>query len=1088
MQIKHILYAKHLRRIVGRFPDGLLGSLFFASTLLWMPAVHAAPTGGQVTAGSGAISQTGSNTTINQASQNLSLNWQSFNIGAHESVNFMQPNASAIAVNRIADTSASQILGSLNSNGQVFLINPNGIVFGAGAQVNVGGLVASTLGMSDSDLSAATRHFSGSGTGAVINHGTIAAAPGGYVALLGREVSNQGTIRTPGGTAALGAGSAVSLSFDANHLLSMQVDQSTLSTLAENKQLIVADGGQVLMSAGARNSLLASVVNNTGVVQAQTVANHNGRIMLLAGMAAGTTEVSGTLDASAPNGGDGGFIETSSAHVRVSDAAHITTKAAAGGQTGAWLIDPQDYTIAASGGDITGSTLSSNLGSSSITILSNSGGAAGSGNINVNDAVNWSANTLTLTAANNINVNAVMTASGSAGLVLNTATANGTDAGVTGGAVNAMPGVGRVDFAGRSGTGFLTINGHGYTVLNNIGAEGDATSGAATLQGMAASANLAGHYALGADIDASATSGWNSGAGFDLIGNSSTSFTGSFDGLGHTISGVMINRPATDNVGLFGTTVNPEIRNVGLTSINVAGKNLVGGLVGYKYGGSVSNSYATGHVVGGLYAGGLVGANMGSISTSYAAVTVSGNFGTGGLVGYNRGSVNDSYATGQVTGSDWYTGGLLGGNTGSGSVNNSYATGNVIGHNSAAGGLVGGSVDTSSISNSYATGNVSSEVNDVGGLVGSSYATISNSYATGQVSGNAVNVGGLVGIQYSGSISQSYATGAVSGPNAGGSIGGLVGGRTGGTVSSSYWDTQTTGQNHSTGSADTFGLTSAEMLNAANFTSWDIATTGGSTSTWRIYEGHTTPLLRAFMTNLAVPTNIVSTYTGATFTSTDAYASGTLTPSFWHPSTSVDTSLLVGSINTVTPATDAGVYQLTGAPYSGQMGYDMAFTAGTLTINPAPLQYVANNATRPYGAADPAFTGTVTGFVGSDTLASVTTGTLAWTTPAYATSPGGLYPIFGNGLSVTNPNYSGPGQATGNLTALTVQAEILPPVLPTPTVPNEVRMAIGGLTQGLVQSDSEPSNTGHTSFDVSGQSGSDDSKLFTVVGSGVRLP
>ncbi len=1023
MQVKGSFYPGQSRWGVTGLTYDLLGKLFFAGALCWTPTLYAAPMGGQITAGSGSVSQTAGLTTVSQASQNLSLNWHSFNVGAHESVNFVQPNAAAIAVNRIADTSASQILGNLNANGQIFLINPNGIVFGAGAQVNVGGLVASTLNISDSALASATRHFSGSGAGAVINHGTITSAPGGYVALLGRQVSNQGTISAPGGTAALGAGSAVSLSFDASRLLSMRVDQSTFTTLAENKQLIVADGGQVLMSAGAKNSLLASVVNNTGVVQAQTVANRNGQIVLLAGMAAGTTDVDGTLDASAPNGGDGGFIETSAAHVRVNDAALITTQAVAGGKTGTWLIDPQDYTIAASGGDITGSVLSRNLGSNSVTILSSNGGAEGSGNINVNDAVSWSANTLTLTAANNINVNAVMTAGGSAGLVLNTATANGADAAVAGGAVNVMPGVGRVDFPGRSGTGFLTINGNGYTVLNSVGAQGDATSGAATLQGMAATANLDGYYALGADIDASATSGWNTSggvsAGFTPIGDSATSFSGSFNGLGHTINGVAINRPGLDRVGLFGSTVDPEIRNVGLVSANVTGKDLVGGLAGYKYGGSVSNSYVTGQVVGGLYTGGLVGANMGSISHSYSAAMVNGNFGTGGLAGYNAGSINNSYATGQVTGSDWYTGGLLGGNAGNGSVNNSYATGEVIGRNSAAGGLVGGSVDNSSISNSYATGNVSSDANDAGGLVGGSYANISNSYATGQVSGNAVNVGGLVGIQYTGSISQSYATGAVTGPNAGGTVGGLVGRQDGGTVSDSYWNKETTGQDHSTGSADAFGLTSAEMLNAGSFAGWDVATAGGSSSVWRIYEGHTAPLLRAFMADLAVTADVATTYNGTAFAGTNAYTFGTLTPNFWHPSTNVDTSLLVGNVNTDAPAINAGVYTLNGAPYSSQMGYDIAFTAGKLTINPATLLFTANAANRLYGAANPAFTGSVTGFVGTDTLANATTGTTAFSSAAGATSNVGVYAVNGSGLSANNGNYVFT-QAPGNATALTI--------------------------------------------------------------------
>src|SRR5690606_2228051 len=136
----------------------------------------AAPQGGQVVAGAGGIMQSGATTTINQSSQNLSLSWQSFNVAAQESVNFVQPSASAIAINRIQDVNGSQILGRLNANGQVFLINPNGILFGQGAQVNVGGLVASTLDINDA--SGAIKTFAGTGAGSVVNHGAISAADG----------------------------------------------------------------------------------------------------------------------------------------------------------------------------------------------------------------------------------------------------------------------------------------------------------------------------------------------------------------------------------------------------------------------------------------------------------------------------------------------------------------------------------------------------------------------------------------------------------------------------------------------------------------------------------------------------------------------------------------------------------------------------------------------------------------------------------------------------------------------------------------------------------------------------------------------
>ena len=188
-----------------------------------------------------------------------------------EIVNFFQPSATAIAVNRIFDTNGTQILGRLNANGQVWLINPNGILFGQGAQVNVGGLVASTLNMSDSALGSNTVSFSGSGTGSVVNQGTINAADGGYVALLGNKVSNQGVITAQLGTVALGAGSAATLTFSGNSLVHMQVDQSTLNALAENKQLIQANGGWVIMAAGAKDALLASVVNNTGIIEARNI-------------------------------------------------------------------------------------------------------------------------------------------------------------------------------------------------------------------------------------------------------------------------------------------------------------------------------------------------------------------------------------------------------------------------------------------------------------------------------------------------------------------------------------------------------------------------------------------------------------------------------------------------------------------------------------------------------------------------------------------------------------------------------------------------------------------------------------------------
>ena len=303
--------------------------------------------------------------------------------------------------------------------------------------------------------------------------------------------------------------------------------------------------------------------------------------------------------------------------------------------------------------------------------------------------------------------------------------------------------------------------------------------------------NLAGAYALGKDIDASATSSWNSDGsggfyGFAPIGNASTSFTGKLYGDNHTISGLFIDRPASYYVGLFGYTgATAAIKNVGLTNGNITGNIAVGGMVGMNYG-TIANSYSTG------------------------AVSGTGN-GIGGLVGYNYGAISNSYSTNEVSGSG---------------ISN-------------LGGLVGYNGGGSSISNSYSTGAVSG-TSTVGGLVGyNSGGTISNSYSTGAVSGTST-VGGLVGYHYSGAISNSYSTGAV--PVTGNNIGGLVGLNYSGTTTSSYWDTVTSGRSTSAGGT---GKTTSEMMTQATFVGWDFA------NTWWMSEGNTRPFLRSeYSTNI----------------------------------------------------------------------------------------------------------------------------------------------------------------------------------------------------------------------------------------------
>lgn len=303
-----------LSRSTGN-PRFALKTLAASMMLVFGTQAMALPVNGVVTAGGASINQGAGSTTITQTSQNAAINWQSFNIGQGESVRFIQPNSSSVALNRVLGPDPSSILGSLLANGKVFLINPNGILFGLGAQVNVSGLVASTHNLTDNDFMAGRYHFAGNSSATVVNQGSIN-ADGGYVALLGANVSNNGTIVARLGTIALAAGNAMTLDVAGDGLLNVTVNQGAVNALVENGGLIQADGGQVLLTAKSAGALLQSAVNNTGVIRAQTLENRNGTITLTGDMQSGTMNVGGTLDVSGMSGGQtGGDITVTGHHV-----------------------------------------------------------------------------------------------------------------------------------------------------------------------------------------------------------------------------------------------------------------------------------------------------------------------------------------------------------------------------------------------------------------------------------------------------------------------------------------------------------------------------------------------------------------------------------------------------------------------------------------------------------------------------------------------------------------------------------------------------------------------------------------------------
>jgi filamentous hemagglutinin family protein len=281
----------------------VVGSIVFSSD-----ALAGGPTGGVVVGGSGTITQSGNNTVINQASSRLALNWQTFNVGANESVLFNQPSRSAVALNRILDQNPSQIFGRINSNGQIFLINTHGIIFGATAQMNVGGLLASTLDLTPNDFLAGHYNLNAIGPAAgVVNHGVIQAASGGSVSLVGGSVLNDGLIFANYGKINLDGADHATLDFDGNGLINIQITGELKQRLdakeaaVTNKGKLSAEDGTVVLQAAATKDLFTQLVNNSGVIDASGISTDGGVVRLVA--SGGNTENSGTINTSGKHGG-----------------------------------------------------------------------------------------------------------------------------------------------------------------------------------------------------------------------------------------------------------------------------------------------------------------------------------------------------------------------------------------------------------------------------------------------------------------------------------------------------------------------------------------------------------------------------------------------------------------------------------------------------------------------------------------------------------------------------------------------------------------------------------------------------------------
>ncbi|MCY3670023.1 MAG: filamentous hemagglutinin N-terminal domain-containing protein [Alphaproteobacteria bacterium] len=294
-------------------------ALLFGALVAGAPAL-AGPEGGRVVSGKADIVQTSpKRLDIVQGSDKAVIDWRSFSIDIDEHTDFRQPSSSSIALNRVRGGGESLILGQLTANGRIFLINPNGILFGASARVDVGGLLATTIDIEDDDFLTGRFDFDipGSPGGTVVNRGEITAAEGGLAALVAPGVENSGVIRARLGRVALASGNAFTLDLHGDNLIRIGIDDrvaarliaadgAELEALVSNSGTIEADGGTVvLLAAGAGRDVVDYAINMDGIVRARTAEKRNGRIVLR-GAGDGTVRVAGTLDASGRGSGETG--------------------------------------------------------------------------------------------------------------------------------------------------------------------------------------------------------------------------------------------------------------------------------------------------------------------------------------------------------------------------------------------------------------------------------------------------------------------------------------------------------------------------------------------------------------------------------------------------------------------------------------------------------------------------------------------------------------------------------------------------------------------------------------------------------------
>jgi filamentous hemagglutinin family protein len=1030
------------------------------------------PQGGVVASGQARIgAPLGGALAITQTSSKAVIDWNSFSVGRANSVNFLQPNSSSAILNRVTGSTSSTIAGRIAGNGQIFLVNPNGIAITPTGSVQVGGgFIASTLGITNANFNAGKFILSGNGASAsVSNAGVISSAAGGFVGLIGGTVSNAGTITVPLGKVGLGSGEQATIDPTGDGFL--QIAVPTGAATADGRALvdvagrINAAGGTIEIKAATVQQAVRDAVNISGSLSARSVSGRSGTIVL-GGDAGGNVVVSGTLAATGGKRSNGGSVTITGRNI-VLRGAIVDVSGGAGGGTvligggpqgrGSLLraetttIDQNstikaDATVNGNGGNVTvwadGATT---FGGFIVARGGPQGGSGGQAEVSGKTALNLTGDYRKTPLANLSAMN------GKAGTILfDPGTVNILNqTSLSGNSALNGPDIFTAQFiSSQLASANVKIDTNNATGANGAAGDINLMSNAQILWSSSNSLTLNAarniNFASGASI-----TGTGSGAGLTLRADSGGTGTGTINFAGGTQVSLpsgsvdLYYNPASNRTPANGGT-NAAAGTVNSTSYIGAPpaetwSNFIsaGTLRPWML---VNSIYDLQNVTNNLAADYALGTNINATATAgwnagagFAPLGTSGAGFTGQFDGLGQ-TISNLTINRALTADVGLFGDVNGGSISNVGLTNISATGLLH-----VGGLVGvnsgGAISTSFVSGAVSGGLLGGVLADVGGLVGSNSAggSISNSYATSAVQTSLLGTaGGLVGAN-AGSIVSSYATGAVVGLLSG--IGGLVGTNSGGgSISQSYFDTQTTGLPSGVGigsSAGVTGLTTSVFQNGS-------LPAGLSPSFWTAASGQY-PLL-----NWQVPAPSPSPTTTVVITATDPSSGNPVygnAPTFTYKVTDslgnvlctlncsayfsgsplIDTTLS----STSSAGTSAPAYAAQGT-LTAQSGFSLQFVNETLVVATRPLTITASNQSKTYGAVASLGTTafTTSGLVNGD---AVTNATLASSgAVATATVAGGPYTItassaLGTGLSNYTIGYAN-GLLTVNPASISVTA------------------------------------------------------------------